>query len=39
MLDDEEILAMHQARYEGRPESVDALLWKKVRQLGLNSVK
>jgi hypothetical protein len=39
MLDDAEILAMHKARYEGRPGDVDALLWKKVRQLRLNSAK
>jgi hypothetical protein len=39
MLDDAEILAMHKARHEGRPGDVDALLWKKVRQLRLNSTK
>ena len=39
MLDDSEILRMHKARHAGKPNDVDALLWQKVRQLKLNSVK
>jgi hypothetical protein len=39
MLDDSDILQMHKARYDGRGSDVDALLWEKVRQLELNSIK
>ena len=39
MLDDSDIMRMHKARFDGKPENIDALLWEKVRQLKLNSVK
>ena len=39
LLDDNDILRMHKARFDGKPEDIDALLWEKVRQLKLNSVK
>jgi hypothetical protein len=39
MLDDSDILEMHKARFQGRLGDVDALLWKKVRQLILNTAK
>jgi hypothetical protein len=39
MLDDSDISRMHKARYDGRGNDVDVLLWGKVRQLKLNSMK
>ena len=39
MLDDNDVLRMHKARYEGHPGDIEALLWKKVRQIRLNSTK
>ena len=39
LLDDADIVRMHNARYDGKPDDVDALLWGKVRHLRLNSAK
>jgi hypothetical protein len=39
LIDDDDIVAMHQARYDGQPYLIDKLLWNKVRNLKLNSVK
>lgn len=39
LLDDNDIVQMHTARYEGRASDVDKLLWKKVRALQLYSTK
>lgn len=39
LLDDNDVLRMHKARYDGRPSEVDAALWEKVRSLRLNSTR
>jgi hypothetical protein len=39
MLDDSDVIRMHKARYDGRPEDVDAVLWEKVRAIKLKAVK
>jgi hypothetical protein len=39
VLDDNDILKMHDARFRGDPQQVDALLWLKVRNLQLDSLK
>jgi hypothetical protein len=39
VLDDDDILKMYQARFDGAPDQVDNLLWSKVRSLQLNSQK
>jgi hypothetical protein len=39
LLDDSDVLRMHKARHDGRPDVVDDILRQKVRQLKLNTVK
>ena len=39
LLDDDEILAMHKARYDGETNLINERLWSKVHSLQLNSIK